>query len=49
MASRGAPQAAIAATTNMVTPLKVATLYRISIIAEQSGDYGSAIRAFLAG
>jgi hypothetical protein len=49
MASRGAPQTAIAATTNMVTPLKVATLYRISIIAEQSGDHSSAIRAFLAG
>ena len=49
VANRGAPQAAIAVTTNMITPLKVATLYRISIIAEQSGDHGSAVRAFLAG
>jgi hypothetical protein len=49
MANRGAPQAAIAVTTNMITPLRVATLYRISIIAEQSGDHGSAVRAFLAG
>jgi hypothetical protein len=49
MANRGAPQAAIAVTTNMITPLKVATLYRLSIIAEQSGDHGSATRAFLAG
>ena len=49
VANRGAPQAAIAVTTNMITPLKVATLYRISIIAEQSGDHGSALRAFLAG
>jgi tetratricopeptide (TPR) repeat protein len=49
LANRGAPQAAIAVTTNMVTPLKVATLYRLSIIAEQSGDQGSALRAFLAG
>jgi len=49
MASRGAPQAAIAATTNMVTPLKVATLYRLSIISEKSGDHGSALRAFFAG
>lgn len=49
MANRGAPQAAIAATANMVTPLKAATLYRISITAEQSGDHSSAIRAFLAG
>ena len=47
VANRGAPQAAIAVTTNMITPLKVATLYRLSIIAEQSGDHGSAIRAFL--
>jgi tetratricopeptide (TPR) repeat protein len=49
VANRGAPQAAIAVTTNMITPLKVATLYRLSIIAEQSGDHGSALRAFLAG
>jgi len=49
MANRGAPEAAMGVAANMVTPLKVATLYRISIIAEQSGDYGSAIRAFLAG
>jgi len=49
MANRGAPQAAIAVTTKMITPLRVATLYRISIIAEQSGDHGSAVRAFLAG
>ena len=49
VANRGAPQAAIAVTTNMITPLKVATLYRLSIIAEQSGDHGSATRAFLAG
>ena len=49
VANRGAPQAAIAVTTNMITPLKVATLYRISIIAEQSGDHGSAVRAFNAG
>jgi hypothetical protein len=49
MASRGAPQAAIATTTNMVTPLKVATLYRLSIISEKSGDHGSALRAFFAG
>jgi hypothetical protein len=48
VANRGAPQAAIAVTTNMITPLKVATLYRLSIIAEQSGDHGSALRAFLA-
>jgi hypothetical protein len=47
-ANRGAPQAAITVTTNMITPLKVATLYRLSIIAEQSGDHGSALRAFLA-
>ena len=47
--NRGAPQAAIAVTTNMITPLKVATLYRLSIIAEESGDHGSALRAFLAG
>jgi len=49
VANRAAPQAAIAVTTNMITPLKVATLYRLSIIAEQSGDHGSALRAFLAG
>jgi hypothetical protein len=49
VANRGAPQAAIAVTTNMITPLKVATLYRLSIIAEQFGDHGSATRAFLAG
>jgi len=49
VANRGAPKAAIAVTTNMITPLKVATLYRLSIIAEQSGDHGSALRAFLAG
>ena len=49
LANRGAPQAAIAVTTNMITPLKVATLYRLSIIAEESGDHGSALRAFLAG
>jgi len=47
VANRGAPQAAIAVTTNMITSLKVATLYRLSIIAEQSGDHGSALRAFL--
>ena len=49
VANRGAPQAAIAVTTNMITPLKVATLYRLSIISEKSGDHGSAVRAFLAG
>jgi tetratricopeptide (TPR) repeat protein len=49
VANRAAPQAAIAVTTNMITPLKVATLYRLSIIAEESGDHGSALRAFLAG
>ena len=49
MANRGAPEAAMGVAANMVTPLKVATLYRLSIIAELSGDYGSAIRAFLAG
>lgn len=47
LAYRGAPKAAIAVTTNMITPLKVATLYRLSLIAEQSGDHGSALRAFL--
>lgn len=49
MANRGAPEAAMGVATNMVTPLKVATLYRLSIIAEQTGDHGSALRAFLAG
>jgi hypothetical protein len=48
IASLGAPREAMAATTNMVTPLKVATLYRLSIISEKSGDHGSALRAFLA-
>ena len=49
MANRGAPREAMAVATNMVTPLKVATLYRLSIIAEGSGDHSSALRAFLAG
>jgi len=49
MANRGAPEAAMGVATNMVTPLKVATMYRLSIIAEQTGDHGSALRAFLAG
>ena len=49
IASRGAPREAMAVSTNMVTPLKVATLYRLSIISEKSGDHGSALRAFLAG
>jgi hypothetical protein len=48
IASRGAPREAMAVSSNMVTPLKVATLYRLSIISEKSGDHGSALRAFLA-
>ena len=48
LANRGAPEAAMGVATNMVTPLRVATLYRLSIIAEQTGDHGSALRAFLA-
>jgi tetratricopeptide (TPR) repeat protein len=48
MANRGAPEAAMGVATKMVTSLKVATLYRLSIIAEQTGDHGSALRAFLA-
>ena len=49
LANRGAPEAAMGVATNMVTPLRIATLYRLSIIAEQTGDHGSALRAFLAG
>lgn len=49
IANRGAPEAAMGVATNMVTPLKVATLYRLSIIAEECGDHTSALRAFLAG
>jgi len=49
IANRGAPKAAMGVATNMVTSLKVATLYRLSMIAEESGDHSSALRAFRAG
>lgn len=49
IANRAAPETAMGVATNMLTPMKVATLYRLSIIAEESGDHSSALRAFLAG
>lgn len=49
MARRGAPRAGLELISQMTTPLRIATYYRLAVLAHRAGDEGSALRAFAAG
>lgn len=46
MTRLGAPRAGWDLTSQMVTPLRIATLYRLSVLSAKQGDPGSSQRAF---
>jgi hypothetical protein len=46
MSRLGSPKAALDVVSKMSTPLRIATLYRLSVLSQKAGDVGSGRRAF---